>query len=478
MSEEKKSFQEKLNLMITELDLKSQDIAFYAGFDRTNISHFRSGKRLPAGKGPAVEKLVNGLLLCAENNGKLSKLRQLIGADKKSNGKRLYDELVSWLFDGMPDQAAGNRGRKQGDARLFGERLDSSMKLAEISNSRFGQLLNVDASLISRFRSGKRLPHANSEIMEMLGTILWQRIVSNGKEKELAEVMACEDPTEEDFYTWLFRVDYIQEQDISATEKLLKSFEAWSPNAMESIIPEDQDFLDAFASMEKKELYRGVQGIREAVLRFLSEVIESREKEILLFSEEGTGWMTDDRTFQMKWAALMKECVKRGVRFRIIHNIDRDLNEMIGAIQSWLPLYMSAMIEPWYLQKKRDARFSHTMFLCPGHFAIEAVHVVGMESEGLYHYYTDGEHLELFRREFEKMVDLARPLISFSHSDLSLPVTAEVSLKKTRIIMHPKAVSITRVDMPQFFFSFSHPAMTRAFRGYIEHIQKTNTQQL
>lgn len=58
-----------------------------------------------------------------------------------------------------------------------------------------------------------------------------------------------------------------------------------------------------------------------------------------------------------------------------------------------------------------------------------------------------------------------------------LPVTAKVSLKKTRIIMHPKAVSITRIDMPQFFFSFSHPAMIRAFRGYIEHIKKTNTQQ-
>ncbi len=79
MTVEAGTFQEKLNLILEELDASNSQIASQAGFDRTNLSHFRSGKRIPAKNGTAAKNLVDGLLRFAQKEGKLPQLKALIG---------------------------------------------------------------------------------------------------------------------------------------------------------------------------------------------------------------------------------------------------------------------------------------------------------------------------------------------------------------------------------------------------------------
>ena len=53
----------------------------------------------------------------------------------------------------------------------------------------------------------------------------------------------------------------------------------------------------------------------------------------------------------------MEACIRGGVRIRIIHNIDRGLEEMTAAIRGWLPLYMSGRIEGFYSTRPGGSRF-------------------------------------------------------------------------------------------------------------------------
>ena len=478
MSEETMTFCEKLNLLMKGLQASNQEIASCAGFDRTNISHFRSGKRIPDKNGSAARKLAAGFLQYAENEGKLPELKAIIGADPKfcvgsqaaEEETALSDALLNWLFEGVPDRTAERKEKKKGDTRAFGERLDQAMKLAKISNNRLAKLINVDTSLISRYRLGERMPRAGSEIVEMMGTTLWQRINANGKEKELARIMRAtgQDLLWEDFYSWLFREEFLRDYVVPPGEKQLYAFEAEPLKAGEHL-PDVETVLREIPSADLRQVYYGVQGIREAVLRFLSGVLECGAGEVMLFSDEGMEWMTGDAAFRIKWASLMSECVKQGVRIRIIHYIERDLGEMVEAIQSWLPLYLSGMIDPWYLNKTPDNRFTHTMFLCPGCFSVEAVHVTGLESEGFYYFLTEESSLLHLEKSFEKLVERARPLISFSNPDI--PV-----FQKAKISVYRKAVVVTNVEEPQYSFSFTHPAMVRAFRAYTEQLQKNKSE--
>lgn len=114
----------------------------------------------------------------------------------------------------------------------------------------------------------------------------------------------------------------------------------------------------------------------------------------------------------------MCHCIKSGVQIKIIHNINRDSREMIKSIESWLPLYMSGMIQPYYCKKKPDNRFSNTLFLCPGIACIEATHVRNFENEGVYNYHTQAERLELLKKEFLGLLYDCEPLLQiFTEND-------------------------------------------------------------
>ena len=163
MSVEARTFQEKLNLILEELDASNSQIASQAGFDRTNLSHFRSGKRIPEKNGTAAKKLVNGLLQYAQKEGKLPQLKVLIGFKsisgdgcKPGNAQdELSEAFLNWLFEGVDDDSSIEKEKNREDAIAFGERFDRVMKLVEISNNRLAQLLNVDASRSYNDDSGR-----------------------------------------------------------------------------------------------------------------------------------------------------------------------------------------------------------------------------------------------------------------------------------------------------------------------------------
>lgn len=169
---------------------------------------------------------------------------------------------------------------------------------------------------------------------------------------------------------------------------------------------------DKAALSDSRPLYHGMTGLQTAVLRFLGNVIERKEKDLYLYSDQNIDWITADKVFQAKWMSLMIRCVTSGVKIHILHNIERNLTEIGEAIRSWLPLYPSGQIASFYLDGQKNTNFSTTLFLCPGYASIYGNNIVGTENEnGNYLYVTEPEKIHSCRQFFDTLLGKAHRLI-------------------------------------------------------------------
>ena len=186
-------FTERLNLLLDALGASGTQISALAGFDRSNISHLRRGTKTPKPTSRTSRKLVAGLCLYAENEHLTGLLCEKIGAPQDLSGEALREALSGWLFEGTQD--AGNEkvpGSVPGRSiafQSFADRLDAAMTIAAISNIRLSQMICVDASLISRYRSGERSPKSNPDLAGQISEILWQRILKDEKLPELQKLI-------------------------------------------------------------------------------------------------------------------------------------------------------------------------------------------------------------------------------------------------------------------------------------------------
>lgn len=472
-------FKDRLNLIMDELEANNQDVANLAGIDRTNITRFRSGKRTAKYGSEMSRKLIRGLYRYAYKEKRTDVLEKITGCSTAGSEDKAVEEISRWMFEGMTNEAGLSVPSKRDiAARSFGERLNAAITLSELSNVRLSQLINTDASLISRYRSGLRMPRVNSEMIVPLEQVLWKHIHKKGKVDELARAMKCdkEDLNEEAFFKWLFDYSMYKDVNISAAERLLDIFESYSAETGLKL-PDVDPILNGPEIKDRSDVYFGNEGLRSAVIRFLAGVVKDSAQELWLYSEEDMSWMIGDETFRMKWAVLMSECVRRGTKIRIIHNIDRKLDEMIGAIESWLPLYMSGMIEPYYCTRIKDSRFLHTIFLCPGKYCIEACNVPGTGNEGIYNFYDDEPRLKMYRYAYDKLLENSKPLLRFNVTDNNgsdesdlLPMQSTI-VGNMKIRCNNEFVNITNVKRPQLSFCFTHPLMCRAFMVYLESIR-------
>ena len=409
-------FSERLNKILTLLDVTSGDFARFAGCDKSYISRMTSGARVPKKGGAGAWRIVDGIYASADEKGKTAGICELISCKDQNSADGIKSQIMAWLYDG--ENAAPKKPKPPKDKvpyRVFGEKLDAFMELAEISNIRLGNLVNIDTSYISRFRNGLRSPKSNPCMMDAICTALLRRLGDQNKIQQLAALMKAapgaltdEDETFSLFHDWLY--DTEKTDNSSVIEKLLENIDTFSIDAKTPLPSFEEVAVERTVKCEDT-VYFGSTGLQNAVIRFLGSVISDGGKELYLYSDQNVSWLTDP-VFRLKWAALMLGCVQKGIRIHIIHYVDRDVSEMIEAIISWLPLYMSGMIRSYYCKKQKNSQFSNTFFLCPGVACIKGSNVIGTEDQsGEYRYDTDPKILEIHQAAFNGLLADAKQLV-------------------------------------------------------------------
>ena len=412
-------FTDRFNELLSQLGVESNtDFAPYMECSRSYVSLLRSGRRNVYSGTPASARAARGLYRCALDTGQLDAYCKKIGCTPNAGEADIAAATEAWLLDGEPPRSPKKPRKKRDgvlptEAAVFAKRFDAVMDLTELSNARLAQLANVDASVVSRLRRGRNIPSQRRETIEWVCRILYQRVCSQNNIAGISALMGVEPDVLENeddgfarFKNWLLDSRAL---DATVIQEFLTDIDAFSPDAGSIMLSREEAVGHALCDTSEK--YRGLSGLQNAVLRFLGSAIENGARELWLYSDQSMDWMTADRSYTLQWVSLMRTCINAGIQIKIIHNIDRGLEEMTAAIRSWMPLYMSGMIEGWYDVKNNGNRFSHTIFLAPNCACITASHVVGRENTALYRYDTDKETLDYYCGLYEALLSDCRPLI-------------------------------------------------------------------
>lgn len=366
----------------------------------------------------------------------------------------------------------------------FGKKLDFLMNITKTTNSSLAHYISMDASYISRLRNGKRTLPKEASFPKTMARYF---------------VRKWHDDQHQAFLDGLSKSNLISERNIKDSEELLYSWlvdENYNLDDMEEYFNEKL-FLKAnngkceidCINNHEFSIFYGIDGKREAVLLFLESVINAKTPQTLyLSSDEGMDWLGDDVGFFNKWRGLMGQVILQGNRIRIIHSVNRDLDEMLIAIKGWMPLYMTGSIEAYYYPKKRDGVFKRTLFIAPKTGAIISTSVGNMEDIVPCTLISDKRAIEGYKREFDNYLSLCKPLVKAFTKDnsdeykelLDMFIWADGSqvIKETKdyiaYMKEDKGVIVGDTTKAVAIF-ISEGNITAAFGDYFNHEREINS---
>ncbi len=297
---------------------------------------------------------------------------------------------------------------------MFAKKLSILMDCLDISNVQLAAEIHLDPSYVSKLRNGKRKLPAHPDFLETANTFFVKEARKKNREDVLAQLIQEPWPLHDEeavnlLNNWL--CDQLEQGDLIS--KLLYQIG-------NSDLPEDVDRVALRNILDEPDMdfYYGREGKRQAVMRFFEEVLSCEKPPLLkLHSEENMLWLLEDKSYIQRWGALLTDCLRRGSHMMIIHNLSRDLDELIESLIRWMPVYMTGQISPYYCPRKRDGIFQRTLFLAQGTSAITSTVLAHEPEDMLNVYISDLEAVDALELEFDRYLEICRPLMNIVNDD-------------------------------------------------------------
>ncbi len=352
----------------------------------------------------------------------------------------------------------------------FYEKLDFLMNILNTTNSALSLYVNLDASHISRLRRGKRSAVKDENSLRLMAEYFSRRCSDDYQRKALADTLGIDSLSLDTCNSSQLIMRWLMDEKNEGAKKIENFLNQISNISARPIASEPANILPTIASTADTEIYFGLEGKRLAVEYFLSDVLAQKQSQtLLLYSDEPTDWMTADREFATKWAALMIQALSKGTRIKIIHTVSRDLDEMLNAISQWMPLYMSGLIEPYYYPKKKDGIFKRTLFIAPNTSAITSSTTGDMINKAANFYTKNKEAVWALTEEFNQYISLCNPLMKIftSYEKTSyIDTLLEFEKEKGNCIIITESLSL--LTMPEAVASSFTPRIMDKTLNYYE----------
>ena len=112
----------------------------------------------------------------------------------------------------------------------------------------------------------------------------------------------------------------------------------------------------------------------------------------------------------------MAMMLKKGLHLNQIHNLDRSFDEMMLGLESWIPMYMTGQISPYYFKNAQNNIFLHLLKVS-GTAALSGEAIAGYHSDGKYYLTKSKREVEYYRKRAEEMLKNAYPLMDIYRSE-------------------------------------------------------------
>ncbi|NTV90068.1 MAG: transcriptional regulator [Clostridiales bacterium] len=335
----------------------------------------------------------------------------------------------------------------------FHEKLDFLMNITKTTNSSLSLYTSIDPSYISRLRRGERIPPKNDTCVKAMSGYFARSFSEEYQRKTFFEATGITIAEQENYesHATLIQNWLLEDRsgESSTVKKFLNEFTTLKFGKPPQSKQEDSYNISAVPASGITAFY-GTEGKREAVIALLSMVINSKTPQtLLLFSDEDIEWLAGDRQFILNWTLLMSRIIMKGHKIKIIHTVSRDLDEMLAAINQWMPLYVTGAIEPFYYPKKRDGIFRRTLFIAPDTAAVTSSAVGNMGEAGVNFVITEKKAIKSLSEEYNNYLALCKPMTYiFTQRDKEKYRAALLDFEKVKADTIIQTESLSLMTMP------------------------------
>ena len=393
------TFNEKLTEYMDTLDCTAKMLSESSGLSAATLSRYRSGERIPDAGSENLSCLVKGIVQLAEEKG-----------------------ISGLTIQTVTDDFAPYVKNKNTGTENLQKNLDTLFTVLSINISGLARSLNYDASYISRIRNGQRQPANPQQLITGISHFVVRHYQEDSQKSLITEILGCspEDLANPGNYqtilcNWLANgTNHSKDQITSFLEKLDEF------NLDEYICAIHFDELKVPSvpfQLPTSKNYFGLQEMMDSELAFLKATVLSKSMEpVTMYSDMPISEMAKDPEFPKKWMFGMGMMIKKGLHLNQIHNIDRSFDEMMLGLESWIPMYMSGQISPYYLKNTQGTVFSNLLKVS-GSAALTGEAINGYHAEGRYYLTNNKNEVAYYKKRAERLLSKAAPLMEIYRVD-------------------------------------------------------------
>ena len=163
--------------------------------------------------------------------------------------------------------------------------------------------------------------------------------------------------------------------------------------------------------------YFGLHDMMESELDFLKATVLSKSLEpVIMYSDMPMGEMAKDPEFPKKWMFGMAMMLKKGLHLHQIHNLDRSFEDMMLGLESWIPMYMTGQVSPYYLKGVQNNVFMHFLKVS-GTAALTGEAINGHHSDGKYYLAKSKDEVAYYQKRAHQLLKAASPLMQIYRAE-------------------------------------------------------------
>ena len=386
------NFKEVLNKYLKELNCSSKKLSNESGLSESVISRYRSGERTPVKNSEQLNKLTNALFNIAKDNNK-----------------------NKYTFDKIESDFNSTLASDDFDYTIFSNNLNTLITSLNINTHEMSKYIVFDASHISRIRYGKAKPSNPVEFSNKICSYILNRYKNPDDINNLMMIIGCKksDLSNEKIYSTLF--NWLTSEIVPVKNQIsdfLHHLDSFNLDDYIKVIKFDELKVPSIPFYKAKtKHYYGIEEMKQGELNFFKGTVLSKSKEdIFMCSDMPMEDMAKDIDFGKKWMFAIAMCLKKGHHLNIIHNLDRPFNEMMLGLESWIPIYMTGQISPYYLSNLKNNIYNHLNYVSTA-AALSGECINGFHNKGMYYLTTNKNEIEYYKEKSDLLLKKAKPLM-------------------------------------------------------------------
>ena len=395
-------FNHKLNEYMELLSCTAKELCNLSGISAASFSRYRNGERVPELGTKSFEALCGAIAQVAARKDIPD-----ITADSVKASFLACEDFVST------------------DKAILRQNFNTLLATLNINLSRLCQYTNYDASAIFRIRNGTRNPGNVEQFASAVASFVAREMQTPSEIAAVAELIGCDANKIYDLSVrhsrikgWLLERQVQEETGNDSVAEFLRKLDEFDLNEYIKVIKFDELKVPTVPfQMPTSKTYFGIEEMMESELDFLKATVLAKSMApVTMYSDMPMKEMAKDPDFPKKWMFGMAMMLKKGLHLNQIHNLDRGFDEMMLGLESWIPMYMTGQISPYYFKNTQNNIFLHFLKVS-GTAALSGEAIAGYHADGKYYLTKSKREVEYYRKRAEEMLKNAYPLMEIYRSE-------------------------------------------------------------